>query len=56
MRDQERDKEFVEHGSTKLQKAETTFQSAMKVPIMIAQCFGLFPVVGVSGNDGSKLR
>lgn len=45
-----------EPASTQRQKPESSFQSAMKVPIMIAQYFGLFPVIGISGTDASKLR
>ncbi|XP_026323298.1 gustatory receptor 5a for trehalose-like [Hyposmocoma kahamanoa] len=48
-------KEIVEPGNEQLQKVESSFQSAMKLPIIIAQCFGLFPVIGFSGTDASKL-
>lgn len=33
-----------------------TFQRAMKLTIFIGQCFGIFPVLGASDLDTSKLR
>lgn len=33
-----------------------TFQSAMKLTIIIGQFFGLNPVIGVSETDATKLR
>lgn len=49
-------KKFVEFGSIERQKDGSSFQSAMKLPITIAQCFGLFPIIGINETNTSKFR
>ncbi|XP_026726621.1 gustatory receptor for sugar taste 64e-like [Trichoplusia ni] len=48
---------YQEHkSSAKKVKSPVTFQQAIKGTLIIGQCFGLIPILGIGGDDPSKLR
>lgn len=48
---------YQEHkSSAKKVKSPVTFQQAIKGTLIVGQCFGLIPILGIGENDPSKLR
>ncbi|XP_013168119.1 PREDICTED: gustatory receptor for sugar taste 64e-like [Papilio xuthus] len=47
-------KDFISRSQYKQRLA--TFQSAMKLPMVIGQCFGLNPVIGIFDVDATKIK
>uniref|UniRef100_A0A2A4JH60 Gustatory receptor n=1 Tax=Heliothis virescens TaxID=7102 RepID=A0A2A4JH60_HELVI len=47
---------YQEQVMAEKEKPYTTFQTAMRMILLIGQCFGLNPVQGINEKDASKLR